>query len=66
MRHVNKIEKTDAEWRAELPAEKFAVLREAATERPFSGALYRNKATGTYQCGACKAQLLRGGEHPEC
>jgi len=55
---VNKIAKTDAEWRAELPAEKFAVLREAATERPFTGALYRNKATGIYQCGACKAELF--------
>lgn len=55
---MNKIEKTESEWRAELPADKFAVLREAATERPFSGALYNNKKTGTYQCGACKADLF--------
>ena len=55
---MNKIEKTDAEWRSELAPEKFAVLREAATERPFSGALYKNEATGTYACGACHAPLF--------
>jgi peptide-methionine (R)-S-oxide reductase len=55
---VNKIDKTDADWRAELPADKFAVLREAATERPFSGELYHNKETGMYACGACKAPLF--------
>jgi peptide-methionine (R)-S-oxide reductase len=58
MRSVNKIEKTNAEWHAELPPDKYAVLREAATERPFSGELYHNEATGTYQCGACKAPLF--------
>ncbi len=55
---MNKVAKTDAEWRAELPPDKFAVLREAATERPFTGALYENKATGSYHCGACKATLF--------
>jgi peptide-methionine (R)-S-oxide reductase len=55
---VNKIEKSDTQWRAELPAEKFAVLRQAATERPFTGELYHNKASGTYHCGACRAQLF--------
>jgi peptide-methionine (R)-S-oxide reductase len=55
---VNTVKKSDAEWRAELPADKFAVLREAATERPFTGALYKNTATGTYHCGACKATLF--------
>jgi peptide-methionine (R)-S-oxide reductase len=55
---VNQTEKTDAQWRAELPPEKYAVLREAATERPFSGELYHNKATGTYHCGACRATLF--------
>jgi peptide-methionine (R)-S-oxide reductase len=56
--YVNTVKKTNAEWRAELPAEKYAVLREAATERPFSGKLYHNEATGTYHCGACKAELF--------
>ena len=55
---MNKIEKTDAEWRAELPAEQYAVLREGATEPPFSGALYHNHDDGTYQCAACGAPLF--------
>ncbi len=55
---VDTVKKTNAEWRAELAADKYAVLREAATERPFSGELYHNEATGTYHCGACKAELF--------
>ena len=55
---MHKIEKTDAQWRAELPRDRYAVLREGATEPPFSGALYHNEAEGTYQCGACGATLF--------
>jgi peptide-methionine (R)-S-oxide reductase len=50
--------KTDAEWRAELPPDRYAVLRQAATEPPFSGALYHNDAQGTYACAACGAPLF--------
>jgi len=55
---VNKIEKTEAQWRAELGPEQYAVLREGATERPFSGALYHNHAAGTYACAACGQTLF--------
>lgn len=55
---MSETQKTDAEWRAQLPPDRYAVLREAATEPAFSGALYRNKATGTYGCGACGAPLF--------
>jgi peptide-methionine (R)-S-oxide reductase len=50
--------KTDAEWRKELGPERYAILRQAATERPFSGKLYQNHADGTYACGACGAKLF--------
>ena len=50
--------KTEVDWKRELPPERYAVLREAATERPFSGALYHNTADGTYACGACHAPLF--------
>ena len=50
--------KTDAEWKQELSPDRYAVLREAATEPPFSGALYHNKADGRYLCGACRAPLF--------
>lgn len=57
-----KLERTEAEWRERLGPAKYAVLRESATERPFSGALYHNHADGTYACGACGAPLFRSSE----
>jgi peptide-methionine (R)-S-oxide reductase len=51
-------QKTDAAWRKELDPARYAVLREAATEPPFSGALYHNHDDGTYRCGACGAELF--------
>ena len=50
--------KSDAEWRAELGPQRYAVLREGATERAFSGALYHTHDDGMYHCGACKAPLF--------
>lgn len=55
---MNKIQKSDDEWRAELAAEQYAVLRKGATEPPFSGALYDNHADGSYACAACKNTLF--------
>ena len=55
---MNKIEKSDAAWRAELSPDRYAVLREGATERAFSGALYRNHAEGDYRCAACGTTLF--------
>jgi peptide-methionine (R)-S-oxide reductase len=52
------IEKTDAEWRAELSPERYRVLREAGTEPAFTGALLHNKEAGTYACGACGNELF--------
>jgi peptide-methionine (R)-S-oxide reductase len=50
---MNKIEKTDAEWRAELTPEQYKVMREHGTERAFSGGLWDNHAKGTYVCAGC-------------
>ena len=52
------IEKTEAEWRDLLSAEQFAVLRQAGTERPWSGELLHNHDDGTYSCAACGAELF--------
>jgi peptide-methionine (R)-S-oxide reductase len=56
---MSHVDTTDAEWRAKLPPDRYAVLRQAATEPAFSGALYHNAELGTYACGACGAQLFR-------
>lgn len=56
---MTQVHKSDAEWRAELTPEEYAVLREAATERPWTGALLDEERLGTYRCRACGAVLFR-------
>ena len=53
-----KIEKTDAEWRAQLTPEQYHVMREKGTERAFTGALVNNHDDGIYHCAACDAPLF--------
>jgi peptide-methionine (R)-S-oxide reductase len=53
-----KIIKTDAEWLEELGPERFQILRQAGTERAFTGRYEANKATGVYMCGGCGAPLF--------
>jgi peptide-methionine (R)-S-oxide reductase len=55
---TDKIQKTDAEWREELTSEQYAVLRQAATERPFTGEYVHEKTQGTYHCAACGQALF--------
>jgi peptide-methionine (R)-S-oxide reductase len=57
-----KIVKSEAEWREQLSSEEYAVLREAATERPFTGEYTDNKRIGVYRCRACGSELFRS-EH---
>lgn len=53
------VNKTDEQWQAQLTAEEYAVLRQAATERPFTGEYNDTKATGVYSCRACGNELFR-------
>ena len=54
-----RVEKTDEQWRAELSPEEYAVLRQAATERPWTGELLEEKRVGIYRCRACGSELFR-------
>lgn len=52
------VEKTDAEWKAELTPEQYAVLRQAGTERPFTGKYWNTKEPGVYRCAACNSLIF--------
>ena len=56
---MERIEKTDEQWQAELDLDRYAVLRCAATEPAFSGELLHVDADGLFRCGACGAELFR-------
>jgi peptide-methionine (R)-S-oxide reductase len=54
-----KVAKTDAEWRAQLTPEEYRVLRQAGTERAFTGEYTDTTTTGVYECRACGTELFR-------
>ncbi|AXB43482.1 peptide-methionine (R)-S-oxide reductase MsrB [Amycolatopsis albispora] len=54
-----RVVKSEQEWREQLGPEEYAVLREAGTERPFTGEYTDTKTTGVYECRACGAELFR-------
>jgi peptide-methionine (R)-S-oxide reductase len=55
---VDKIVKTDQEWRSQLTTEQFEVARKKGTERPFTGKYYKNHEKGTYTCVCCGTPLF--------
>ncbi|GAA1638476.1 peptide-methionine (R)-S-oxide reductase MsrB [Georgenia ruanii] len=54
-----KITKSEEQWRAELTPVEYHVLREAGTERPYTGELLGEHRVGVYRCRACGAELFR-------
>lgn len=55
---MDKVKKTDAEWRSMLSPEEYRVTREKGTERPFTGEYCDTKTEGVYQCTCCGAPLF--------
>jgi peptide-methionine (R)-S-oxide reductase len=53
-----EVEKSDAEWRQELTPEQYQVLRQAGTERAFTGKYWNAHEDGVYTCAACGAELF--------
>jgi peptide-methionine (R)-S-oxide reductase len=55
---AGKVVKSEAEWRAELTAEQYKILRERGTEPAFTGRHWERKEPGTYRCAACGYALF--------
>lgn len=56
-----EVNKSEQQWREQLTEFEFAVLREAATERPWTGELLEEKRDGLYTCKACGNELFKAG-----
>lgn len=55
---VDKVNKTEADWKAQLTAEQFRVTRKKGTERAYTGEHWDNHADGTYRCICCGTPLF--------
>jgi peptide-methionine (R)-S-oxide reductase len=56
-----EVHKSDEQWREQLGADRYAVLRHAATERAWTGELLDEERAGVYACAACGNELFRSG-----
>jgi peptide-methionine (R)-S-oxide reductase len=56
---MDKVNRSEAEWREQLSPEEYHVLRQAGTERPFTGEYTDTEARGIYKCRACGNELFR-------
>jgi peptide-methionine (R)-S-oxide reductase len=55
---MEKIEKSEEQWKQDLTAEQYKILREHGTEPPFTGIYNDEKSDGMYKCAACGLELF--------
>ncbi|HTI48454.1 MAG TPA: peptide-methionine (R)-S-oxide reductase MsrB [Casimicrobiaceae bacterium] len=55
---VDRVNKSQAEWKEQLTPEQYHVTREKGTERPFTGEYWNTEAQGTYRCVCCGTPLF--------
>jgi peptide-methionine (R)-S-oxide reductase len=56
---MDKVKKTEAEWKSQLTPEQFHVARQKGTEPAFTGKYWDNHEEGTYKCACCGTELFR-------
>jgi len=59
---MDKVQRTEAQWRGRLTPDEYRVLREAGTEAPWTGEYTNSSDEGVYRCRACGAELFRSAE----
>jgi peptide methionine sulfoxide reductase msrA/msrB len=59
---MDKVKKSDAQWKEELPYETFCIMRQSGTEAPFKNKFWNMHEDGVYYCAACGAPLFRSDE----
>jgi peptide-methionine (R)-S-oxide reductase len=59
---MDKVQRTEAQWRERLTPDEYRVLREAGTEAPWTGEYTNSSDEGVYRCRACGAELFRSAE----
>lgn len=58
---MEKIVKTEEEWKAQLSEEEYLIARQAGTERPFTGIYWDTETAGIYNCKCCDVALFHSG-----